>query len=1225
MKAQYKLVTYVIIVCMIYSNCVSAFPYKSNICDKSKLSNSSEFLCPKFRNLVKPLVASANLLDKSIPTVSELKQLRFVFSELLGIKDTSSIKIIYNKEVEECFVYYESKILHIYKENVKTEISGQCAGSEQVGNINIVLYNGTQEILNSIDAIEDPIILSGESIEGLNKSQLKGIAERIKNILKGGDKGKLGLITDVLEEILAQPLPDTSIVQISDGSAMKYIMNEHGELDITAEEELAGLADNADISYERTFLYDNGIKGSRGRKFKKRYKVIKCGNKENQMIFGVFYRNSLYAPVYNLPGRDSKGDFLYVFINSNGNMQQGKEDILVKHAVLENYIEDMISKEDGLLDILNNKFQDFSLKRAVSILSWAVIIYEGKFQKYDEMPAIVQQLRNISEVKQLVRLFTEDRNRHNHLIGELVPEIFGYERDDILNRITFFQLSIQDYVRYGLRKIIERLLKNGDLDILLQMQTNSLEQDFLYVKKDEAGNNIEDLLKMEALSFFYEYLFNTLLEEGQYEKAKEILEKEIKLSTKIWEERKILYGSCPNSGWHINNLYKLREIINCVCAYDENGGSLDILKMMLNNLKADGKSYYCRRPRIRLLKPVSVLTRKYFSLHVGKAYQWNGGRYKITEELEGGGMGMIYRAKVLEGSNRGKSVIIKCSKLGHEKVIQHERILHKEVWDRLHKLQPGDGDAIDLDEGSRRCIPEYYFGGRIEKNGLEVLVMEDIEGDGWQDLSVFRRKMWENIRKSTSLQDKVRKILMLKKIFEDLLKKLQWLHAVGALHKDLKPSNIMIKYNEKTGELQTKLFDLGISELIGNDETSQKDDHLRGTPGFFAPKYILRKKSTESTEVYALGVIMYIMMSGENSPFGFMSSNSGVRVANGKSVHFNNLLSLYYNIVKAQHPIPITSLVNTLFKDLTADLEEYPVQFDDSFNSQYGPETIIGIIKKCCAKDIVLTEQEKSSIPPELKDDFSRVEGSLSQAGIKNTAEARGLFNKLCYPYKQAGKKYNIYEYVKRDSNRGVDVYKAYVRNDSTDEAEAGFNKIVITIPFSDDSYSLNTVPFRDTARSFGVVSGRSKELARSDEYVNVFIKRLFLTLKDAVAKKTISWDDFESALSSKGNMENYLKQLRKYFFEDGKIDDLELRILVSNIEVVSLVVDTITDINSTMDGRIKQQMIVFASTWLSYKEIAEMKKIDGASGCLLFMIDKLDPDRIDMRHEETLLVGSSV
>lgn len=97
----------------------------------------------------------------------------------------------------------------------------------------------------------------------------------------------------------------------------------------------------------------------------------------------------------------------------------------------------------------------------------------------------------------------------------------------------------------------------------------------------------------------------------------------------------------------------------------------------------------------------------------------------------------------------------------------------------------------------------------------------------------------------------------------NVLDALHYLHSRGVVHRDVKPSNIMIENGKSV-----KLMDLGIARMNGGNNYSRFG--FIGTPQYAAPEQILRDKEhmelTARTDIYALGITFYELLTGVN-PF----------------------------------------------------------------------------------------------------------------------------------------------------------------------------------------------------------------------------------------------------------------------------------------------------------------------------------------------------------------------
>ncbi len=209
------------------------------------------------------------------------------------------------------------------------------------------------------------------------------------------------------------------------------------------------------------------------------------------------------------------------------------------------------------------------------------------------------------------------------------------------------------------------------------------------------------------------------------------------------------------------------------------------------------------------------------------------GRYVVQKLLGRGGVGAVYRATDLDVHNR--PVVVKVlleSSAGHEWLVrkfQHET--------EALSLIDDPGVVKVLDRGN-------------SPDGRPFFVMEFING------TLLRQRIPSN---GMPLRD----IAM---IARQIGQALSAAHEKGVVHRDLKPENIMLQALAGGGE-RARLIDFGIAKVEDPQSAAATlGPVMAGTVLYMAPEQLEQGETTPASDVYALGVIVYEMLTGQK-PF----------------------------------------------------------------------------------------------------------------------------------------------------------------------------------------------------------------------------------------------------------------------------------------------------------------------------------------------------------------------
>jgi serine/threonine-protein kinase len=215
------------------------------------------------------------------------------------------------------------------------------------------------------------------------------------------------------------------------------------------------------------------------------------------------------------------------------------------------------------------------------------------------------------------------------------------------------------------------------------------------------------------------------------------------------------------------------------------------------------------------------------SMHTGDRI----GSWRLLHELGTGGMGVVWLAERADGQFEQR-VALKLVRSGLDsQAVQRRFLRERQILARLH--HPHIAHLID---------------GGITAGGRPYFAMEHVEG---LPLLHYCREH------AVGLEGRIR-------IFLDICAAVQFAHEHQIVHRDLKPSNVLVTHNAGV-----KLLDFGIAKLLGNLAEADTITHLQHeqpmTPAYAAPEQLRGDEITPATDVYALGCILYELLTGQRT------------------------------------------------------------------------------------------------------------------------------------------------------------------------------------------------------------------------------------------------------------------------------------------------------------------------------------------------------------------------
>jgi serine/threonine-protein kinase len=198
------------------------------------------------------------------------------------------------------------------------------------------------------------------------------------------------------------------------------------------------------------------------------------------------------------------------------------------------------------------------------------------------------------------------------------------------------------------------------------------------------------------------------------------------------------------------------------------------------------------------------------------------GSYRILGKLGEGGMGAVYRAV---DSMLNREVAIKA--------------LRPEIASQPDVLERFRSEAVLLAKLNHPAIAQLY--AFFSEGGQFYMVMEYVAGDTFERVIQQQGAMGWQRAFGYMIQ---------------ILDGISHAHAAGILHRDLKPANVMLT---PTGKI--KLMDFGIAQALGGARMTRQG-RIIGTLEYLAPERIQGKPADIRSDLYAVGVMLFEMLSG---------------------------------------------------------------------------------------------------------------------------------------------------------------------------------------------------------------------------------------------------------------------------------------------------------------------------------------------------------------------------
>ena len=211
---------------------------------------------------------------------------------------------------------------------------------------------------------------------------------------------------------------------------------------------------------------------------------------------------------------------------------------------------------------------------------------------------------------------------------------------------------------------------------------------------------------------------------------------------------------------------------------------------------------------------------------------------------------------------------------------------------------PFSGERYVKKELSKEKLPIYQKLQELKHQGLAEII-EVFEKDD-KIIVIIEYAVGETLK---SILD--RKVKLEEKVatsyIQQLTSILNVVHQNGIIHRDINPSNIIIATNG-----QVKLIDFDIARFYKYNQT--EDTQLLGTPGYAAPEQFGFNQTTASSDIYALGVLLNVMLTGMK-PNEMQINNEGLAfivkncTSMEQSLRYQDVMQLNYDLRRLRHSI----------------------------------------------------------------------------------------------------------------------------------------------------------------------------------------------------------------------------------------------------------------------------------------------------------------------------------
>lgn len=204
------------------------------------------------------------------------------------------------------------------------------------------------------------------------------------------------------------------------------------------------------------------------------------------------------------------------------------------------------------------------------------------------------------------------------------------------------------------------------------------------------------------------------------------------------------------------------------------------------------------------------------------------GRYKLLERIGSGGMSVVYRAQDML---LGRLVAVKM----------------------LHEIFSGDEEFL------RRFRQEATAAAGLQHPN--IVTVHDIGQDGHRQYIVMEYVNGRTLKQLIRRHNQDGRPIPVSRVLDltiQICAGVGYAHRANLVHCDIKPQNVLVTRDERI-----KVADFGIARAMSEASRQVQDEGMWGTPQYFSPEQASGEPPTPASDVYAIGVVMFEMLTGQ--------------------------------------------------------------------------------------------------------------------------------------------------------------------------------------------------------------------------------------------------------------------------------------------------------------------------------------------------------------------------